>query len=223
MKIKSQRDFWSGLMFVVVGIAFAWGATTYSFGSSARPGPGYFPFGLGILLAVLGGLVLFKALTIEVEGGDRIGDIAWKPLAYIVGTVTVCGPYEVDTAPWAANVPAFRDRDTAHFHQFAVDPDLQRQGLGRRLVAACESWALQHGYKRMALDTAEPATQPPRAARRSASARAAGRPWASRAPYAASRSKGVLPSVQTSGGSLSHGSRKPPRRWAALVMPGSGD
>jgi hypothetical protein len=91
VKIKSQRDFWSGLMFVVVGIAFAWGATTYSFGSSARPGPGYFPFGLGILLAVLGGLVLFKALTIEVEGGDRIGDIAWKPLAYIVGTVTVFG------------------------------------------------------------------------------------------------------------------------------------
>ena len=33
----------------------------------------------------------------------------------VVGTVTVCGPYEVDTAPWAANVPAFRDRDTAHF------------------------------------------------------------------------------------------------------------
>ncbi len=76
MKIKSQRDFWSGLMFVAVGIGFAWGATTYSFGSSARPGPGYFPFGLGILLAVLGSIVLFKALTIEVEGGDLIGD--WR-------------------------------------------------------------------------------------------------------------------------------------------------
>ena len=47
MKIKSQKDFWSGLMFIVVGIGFAWGATNYSFGSSARPGPGYFPFGLG--------------------------------------------------------------------------------------------------------------------------------------------------------------------------------
>ena len=49
MKIKSQKDFWSGLMFLVVGIGFAWGALNYSFGSSARPGPGYFPFGLGIL------------------------------------------------------------------------------------------------------------------------------------------------------------------------------
>ena len=50
MKIKSQKDCWSGLMFVVVGIGFAWGATSYSFGASARPGPGYFPFGLGILI-----------------------------------------------------------------------------------------------------------------------------------------------------------------------------
>lgn len=91
MKIKSQKDFWSGLMFIATGIGFAWGATSYSFGSSARPGPGYFPFGLGILLAVLGAIVLFKALVIEVEGGDKIGHIAWKPLLYIVGTVTVCG------------------------------------------------------------------------------------------------------------------------------------
>jgi hypothetical protein len=91
VKIKSQRDFWSGLMFVVIGAAFAWGATTYSFGSSARPGPGYFPFGLGVLLAILGAVVLFKALTIEVEGGDPVGAFAWKPLLYIVGTVAVFG------------------------------------------------------------------------------------------------------------------------------------
>jgi hypothetical protein len=91
MKIKSQRDFWSGLMFISVGIAFAWGATNYNFGSSARPGPGYFPFGLGILLALLGGLVLFKALTIEVEGGDPVGAFAWKPLTMILGAVIIVG------------------------------------------------------------------------------------------------------------------------------------
>lgn len=91
MKIKSQRDFWSGLMFVAVGLGFAWGATTYSFGSSARPGPGYFPFGLGILLAILGALVLFSALTIETDDGDPIGKVAWKPLGFIVGTVAVFG------------------------------------------------------------------------------------------------------------------------------------
>lgn len=91
MKIKSERDFWSGVMFLAVGIGFAWGATTYSFGNSARPGPGYFPFGLGILLAVLGGMVLFKALTIETEDGEKVGHFPWKPLFVILFSVAVFG------------------------------------------------------------------------------------------------------------------------------------
>jgi hypothetical protein len=91
MKIKSQKDFWSGLMFVALGIAFAWGSTEYSFGSSARPGPGYFPFGLGLLMAVLGGMVLFKALTLETSDGDPIGSFAWRPLVLILGSVVLFG------------------------------------------------------------------------------------------------------------------------------------
>ncbi|MCE2914421.1 MAG: tripartite tricarboxylate transporter TctB family protein [Rubrivivax sp.] len=91
MKIKSERDFWSGLMFVAVGVAFAWGATAYSFGVAARPGPGYFPFGLGVLLAVLGCMVLFKSLTIETEDGEPVGAFAWKPLISIVFAVAMFG------------------------------------------------------------------------------------------------------------------------------------
>lgn len=91
MKIKSQKDFWSGLMFIAVGVGFAWGAMNYSFGNSARPGPAYFPFGLGVLLAVLGGMVTFKSLTIETEGGGRIGAFAWKPLLIIAGSVAGFG------------------------------------------------------------------------------------------------------------------------------------
>ena len=91
MKIKSQRDFWSGLMFIVVGVVFAIGARNYSLGSSARPGPGYFPLMLSVIMAVLGAVVLFKALTIETEGGDRIGDIAWRPLLVIVVAILVFG------------------------------------------------------------------------------------------------------------------------------------
>ncbi len=91
MKIKSQKDFWSGLMFIVVGIAFAWGATAYTLGQSAKPGPGYFPLGLGLLLAILGAMVLFKAMTIESEGGDPVGAFAWKPLIAILSSVLVFG------------------------------------------------------------------------------------------------------------------------------------
>jgi len=92
MKIKSQQDFWSGLMFLVTGALFAWGAlSNYSFGSSARPGPGYFPFGLGVILALLGAFILFESLTIETEDGEPIGDIAWKPLLVILAAVFIFG------------------------------------------------------------------------------------------------------------------------------------
>lgn len=91
MKIKSQKDFWSGLMFLAVGIGFAWGATNYSFGVAARPGPGYFPFGLGILLAILGGFILFESLVVETEDGEPIGPWAWKPLLIITFSVVMFG------------------------------------------------------------------------------------------------------------------------------------
>ena len=91
MKIKSQRDFLSGLMFIIVGVVFAVGATNYSMGSSAKPGAGYFPLILSVLMAILGGIVLFKSLTIETEGGDPVGHIAVRPLVVIVVAIAVFG------------------------------------------------------------------------------------------------------------------------------------
>lgn len=84
MNIKSQKDFFSGLMFMVVGVAFAWGAAGYTIGNGARMGPGYFPLVLGILLAVLGGIITFKSLVVETVDGDKIGAWAWKPLFFII-------------------------------------------------------------------------------------------------------------------------------------------
>jgi putative tricarboxylic transport membrane protein len=108
LRIKSERDFWSGLMFVALGIVFAIGASHFSMGPacpgqdpcganlwarlaqlSADPGPGYLPLALSILLALLGGVVLFKSLTIESEGGDPIGAFAWRPLLAIVVAIAV--------------------------------------------------------------------------------------------------------------------------------------
>jgi hypothetical protein len=91
MKIKSQKDFWSGLMFMVVGIAFAWGATNYTIGEGARMGPGYFPLMLGILLAIIGVFITFEALVVETEDGEPIGSFAWKPLLFIIGANVLFG------------------------------------------------------------------------------------------------------------------------------------
>ena len=91
MRIKSQKDFFAGLLYMLIGIAFAWGATNYNIGEGARMGPGYFPLLLGIVLAVIGGIVLFQSLVVETPDGDKIGRWAWKPLAYILGANLLFG------------------------------------------------------------------------------------------------------------------------------------
>lgn len=91
MNIKSQKDFSAGLLFMAVGVAFAWGATNYSVGTGARMGPGYFPLLLGILMAVLGGVITFNSLVVETEDGDKIGTWALKPLFFIIAANLVFG------------------------------------------------------------------------------------------------------------------------------------
>jgi len=85
VKIKSQKDFFSGLMFTVVGVAFAWGATTYTVGTGARMGPGYFPLMLGILMALIGLGIMFTGLSVETTDGEKIGKWAWKQVVFILG------------------------------------------------------------------------------------------------------------------------------------------
>jgi len=91
VKVKSQKDFFSGLMFLLIGLGFAWGATNYNIGVGARMGPGYFPLMLGVILMVLGGLIAFKAMVIESETGDKIGKWAWRPLGFIIGSNILFG------------------------------------------------------------------------------------------------------------------------------------
>ena len=89
--IKSQKDFFSGLMFMLVGGAFAWGATGYTVGSGARMGPGYFPLMLGIVLAVLGALITFYSFVEHTGDGDKVGAFAWRPIVFILGANVVFG------------------------------------------------------------------------------------------------------------------------------------
>ena len=91
MRIKSQKDFFAGLMFLLVGLAFAWGASSYSVGAGARMGPGYFPMVLGVLLSVLGLIVTLTALVVETPDGDPVGSFAWKPLVFIIAGNLVFG------------------------------------------------------------------------------------------------------------------------------------
>jgi predicted N-acetyltransferase YhbS len=71
----------------------------------------------------------------------------------IIGTVVFHPPDGTGGSPWL-------DRpDVAHFGQFAVEPDRQKQGIGLRLMDAVEAQARAAGATEIALDTAEPAQQ----------------------------------------------------------------
>jgi len=85
MSIRSQRDFVSGLLFVIIGAVFALGATKYTIGSSGNMGPGYFPLGLGILLALLGGFITVRSVFRGGQDGEPVGRWAWRPLGYVIG------------------------------------------------------------------------------------------------------------------------------------------
>lgn len=91
MLIKSQRDFWSALIFIAAGLSFALGALNYPFGSSARPGPGYFPLLLGLALAGLGVVTLIRSLGRDTEDGEPIGPFAWKPLVIVSASLCLFG------------------------------------------------------------------------------------------------------------------------------------
>lgn len=91
MRIKSQKDFFSGLMFAAVGVAFAIGATNYNIGTGARMGPGYFPLMLGVVLCVMGLIVTLLSLGPDPAEEEKIGKFAWKPLGFIIGANLVFG------------------------------------------------------------------------------------------------------------------------------------
>jgi hypothetical protein len=100
VRIKSQRDFCSGVLFSAFGVAFAWGATTYNVGTGARMGPGYFPLVVGVLIAILGVLITAKALTVDTEDGEPVGRIAWRPLVFIIGANLVFGVLLAGVTSW---------------------------------------------------------------------------------------------------------------------------
>ena len=84
MQLKNQKDFLSGLLFMLAGVAFAWAASHYSIGNAGHMGPGYFPVLLGVLLGLLGGLLVFKALVFETEDGGRVRGWSWRALLAVL-------------------------------------------------------------------------------------------------------------------------------------------
>jgi hypothetical protein len=79
-KIKSQEDFWAGLMFIGFGLTAIVVATDYPMGSAMRMGPGYFPTYLGGIMMVLGAIIAFRSTKVQGEGIRAFG---WRGLFFL--------------------------------------------------------------------------------------------------------------------------------------------
>jgi hypothetical protein len=90
LKIRNQRDFGAGIMFIVVGVFFAVIASQYRMGTAAKMGPGYFPFWLGVLMAVIGLIILYSSLS-KKSIEEKMPKWDFKIMLWITGSVVLYG------------------------------------------------------------------------------------------------------------------------------------
>ena len=88
MKIKSQKDFWAGLMFITFGLFFLFFARDYRMGSLLRMGPAYFPTILSTLLIVVGGVVFFQSFMLN---GGKVPGIFFRPIFCVTLSLLLFG------------------------------------------------------------------------------------------------------------------------------------
>ena len=86
MTIHHRKNFVAGVLFLLIGVGFAYASAQYRLGSAGRMGPGYFPLVLGCLLALLGSGVILGAVrgTPDAEDGGVIGAFNLRSLGAIV-------------------------------------------------------------------------------------------------------------------------------------------
>ena len=86
MRIRSPSDFWCGILFIAVGIAFVVLAHGYRIGTPARMGPGFFPLVLGGFLSLLGLSLSIPAMIREGEPLPRLG---LRPVLAVLAAIVV--------------------------------------------------------------------------------------------------------------------------------------
>ena len=88
MIIRSPKDFWAGLIYILFGSVAIFVGRDYPIGTAFRMGPAYFPTLLGGLLCVIGALSVIRSF---ISVGDAIGRFAIQGLILVTGSIFVFG------------------------------------------------------------------------------------------------------------------------------------
>jgi len=90
MYIRNTKDFYAGLVFIFFGISAMVFAANYLIGTSAKMGPGYFPFVLGGVLTVLGLAISLRSIS-RGEGARKARSFRAKPMVLVLSSVVLFG------------------------------------------------------------------------------------------------------------------------------------
>ena len=88
MRIRSPKDFWAGLIFIAIGLAFILLATNYRIGDMHRMGPAMFPTLVGALLAVLGAVITARSFVL---GGEPVPPFHARPIGVSLIAIVLFG------------------------------------------------------------------------------------------------------------------------------------
>ena len=86
--IRHQRDFWAGVLFILIGGSACLIALDYTMGTAGRMGPGYFPRVLGIMLALIGAALVIRSFRLS---GPQVELRTFRPLIIVLISVLVFG------------------------------------------------------------------------------------------------------------------------------------
>lgn len=86
--IRHPKDFWTGIIFLVIGMAAIIIGLDYPMGSAGRMGPAYFPSVLGGLLTLIGAIGVIRSFL---RPGDAIGKFHIREIVLILAAVLLFG------------------------------------------------------------------------------------------------------------------------------------
>ena len=88
MRIRSPKDFWSGLFFIAVAAGFMLLSLQYHMGTMHKMGPALFPTLVGALLACLGLIIAFRAFAID---GPPVPRLYARPIGISLAAIALFG------------------------------------------------------------------------------------------------------------------------------------
>jgi hypothetical protein len=88
MSLRNPKDFWTGILYIVFGLAAIIIGRDYGMGTPRKMGPAFFPVVLSVILIVIGVISLVRSF---IRPGSPIGRIAVRGLLLVTGATLLFG------------------------------------------------------------------------------------------------------------------------------------